>query len=84
MSSSNLDAGDCFPFQRRRQNSDIREKLCLILKKNTFHDLVRSYDALNIEVIDPKINSRFYLDLKEAMTYIFACTQWLNTLSSSP
>ena len=36
----------------------------------------RSYDALNIEVVDPKAHSQYYLDLTKK--------QQRSTLSSSP
>ena len=43
-------------------------------------DFVRTNAASTIEVHDPKRNSRYFLDLKEAAAYILACPQWFNTL----
>ena len=50
------------------------------LTEEAWHDLVRTYDASHIEVLDPKLNSRYYLDLKAARIYILTCSQWFNTL----
>ena len=50
------------------------------LQEEAWPELVRTHEASSTEVFDPKLNSRTYLDLKEAATYILACPQWFNAL----
>ena len=49
------------------------------LQEEDWQDLVKIHEASIIQVFDPKRNSRYFLDLKEAAATL-ACPQWFNTL----
>ena len=50
------------------------------LSEEDFHDIMRKGSG-SLKVYDPKRNTRYILDLKEAASYILTCPQWFNTLN---
>ena len=51
-----------------------------VLTGETFHSLFPNCQASTMEVVNPKIEARHYVELKEAAATILSAIQWFNAL----